>query len=73
MLLAFTSFQLLPFSFKSFGNSSLSNSHNSGGRGVVVVVVGDGVGTGGGIADESFGAVLLSMFVWRLFVSGDER
>ena len=63
------SFELVPVSFKFVSNSSLSNSHNGGGWGVVVV----GDGGGDGIADESFGTVLLSMSVWCLFVSGDER
>ena len=37
----------------------------------MMVVVDDG-GCVAGIADESFGAVLLSMYIWCLFVSGDE-
>ena len=36
------------------------------------VVVGGGDG-GGGIADENFGTVFLTMFVWCIFVLVDER
>ena len=52
-------FELLPFSFIFVVNSSLSSPHDGSAWGVVVV--------------DGGGAVLLSMFVWCLFVSGDER
>ena len=62
------SFELVTFSFKFVGNSSLSNSNNGGGWDVVVMV------RGGGIVDEGFGAVLLLlMSVWCLLVSRDKR
>ena len=59
-------FELLPFSFKFIGNSSLSNPRDGDGWSVVVV------SGGGGSANENFGPVLL-LSVWCLFVSGDGR
>ena len=38
-----------------------------------MMVVFDDGDCGAGIADESFGAVLSSMYIWCLFVSGDQR
>ena len=46
------SFELQPFSFKLVDISSLSNSHDGGGSGVVVVCGDCG---GGGSAHENFG------------------
>ena len=56
--------------FKFVGDSSLFNSYNGDGWGMGLVVGGDGAG--GSIA-ENFGAVLLSMSLWFLLVSGDKN